>query len=91
MNVLLSKVDSKIILKIMEQVYGPKVQQIHRPTYKRPYLDYIDKMYSYPNNFKFLDFALFNGQGTMSPIYIYIYINTIYLSIYLSMWGSIHF
>ena len=87
MNVLLSKVDSKIILKIMEQVYGPKAQQIHRPTYKRPYLDYIDKMYSYPNNFKFLDFALFNGQGTMSPIYIYIYIyiNTIYLSIYLSM------
>jgi len=57
----------------MEQAYGPKVQQIHRPTYKGPYLDYIDKMYFYPNNFKFLDFALFNGQRTMSPIHTHIH------------------
>lgn len=57
----LDKIDPKYILRIVAQTYSPRVQQTHRPTYKRRYPDYINIMYSYPTNFRFLEFTLFNG------------------------------
>jgi hypothetical protein len=64
----LDKIDPKYILGIVEQAYGPRVQQIHRPTYKRRFPDYINIMYLYPTNFRFLEFTLFNGQELISAL-----------------------
>jgi hypothetical protein len=55
MNGPLTRVDPKYILGIVEQDHWYKVQQIHRPTYKRLYPNYTDRMYLYPINFKFPD------------------------------------
>jgi hypothetical protein len=52
-----NRVDPKYILRIVEQDHGHRVQQIHSPTYRRPYPNYIDMMYLYPINFKFPDFC----------------------------------
>jgi hypothetical protein len=67
-NTPLDKIDPKYILWVVKQAYGPRVQQTHRPTYERPYLDYTDILYPYPINFKFSNFMLFNGQGTISAL-----------------------
>ena len=61
----LDMIDPEYILKVVEQTYGSRIQQIHKPTYIRPYPEYIDKMYHYPINFRFLNFTLFNGQGSI--------------------------
>jgi hypothetical protein len=37
----LDRIGPGYILGIVKQAYGLRVQQIHIPTYKRPYLDYI--------------------------------------------------
>jgi hypothetical protein len=64
----LDRIGPRYILGIVKQAYGLRVQQIHKPTYKRPYLDYIYRMYPYPINFRFPDFTLFNGQRSISTL-----------------------
>jgi hypothetical protein len=55
-NTPLYRIDPEYILGIVEQVYGLRVQQIHIPTYKKHYPDYIDRMCPYPRKFRFPDF-----------------------------------
>jgi hypothetical protein len=47
-NTPLDMINPEYILEVVEQAYGPRVQQIYKSTYMRPYPEYIDRMYLYP-------------------------------------------
>ena len=45
----------------MREQLGATFKAPPRPHYQSPYLDYIDRMFEFPQCFKLLDFTLFSG------------------------------
>jgi hypothetical protein len=50
------------IMNMIEQTYDPNLQRAARPTFRRPYLDRIEREFERPRNYKVPDFCIFFGD-----------------------------
>ena len=50
------------IMNMIEQAYGPTLQRVARPTFRKPYLERIGREYERPRNFKVPNFSTFSGD-----------------------------
>lgn len=49
-------------------MYGPRLQRIYMPLYRKPYPDYIDRDHPFPRGYKIPEFTLFSGEGSVSAL-----------------------
>ena len=52
-------VNQEYLANLIEQMYGPRLQRINRPLYRKPYYDYIDRDH---RGYKIPEFTLFSSQ-----------------------------
>ncbi|GKV50945.1 hypothetical protein SLEP1_g57622, partial [Rubroshorea leprosula] len=50
------------------ETYGPALRPLVRPSYHKPYPDYIDRDNPFPRGFKVPEFTLFSGDASQSTI-----------------------
>ena len=53
------------LTNMIERMFGPQMQQINHPVYRKPYPDYIDRDYPFPWGYKVPKFTLFSGDDKM--------------------------
>lgn len=53
---------------LIEQMYGPRLQRINMPLYRKPYPDYIDRDHPFPRGYKIPEFTLFSEEGSVSAL-----------------------
>ena len=50
---------------MIERMYGPQLQWINRPIYRKPYPYYIDRECPFSRGYKVPEFTFFSGNGKM--------------------------
>ncbi|GKV53168.1 hypothetical protein SLEP1_g59706 [Rubroshorea leprosula] len=60
--------DRNQLIDLVHETYGPALRPLVRPSYHKPYPDYIDQDNPFPRGFKVLEFTLFSGDASQSTI-----------------------
>jgi hypothetical protein len=50
------------IMNMIEQTYGPNLQRVARPAFRRPYPNRVEREFERPRNYKVPDFSIFSGE-----------------------------
>ncbi|GKV36311.1 hypothetical protein SLEP1_g44457 [Rubroshorea leprosula] len=60
--------DRNQLIDLVQETYGPALRPLVRPSYHKPYPDYIDRDNPFPRGFKVPEFTLFSGDASQSTI-----------------------
>ncbi|GKV10309.1 hypothetical protein SLEP1_g21695 [Rubroshorea leprosula] len=60
--------DRNQLIDLVQETYGPTLRPLVRPSYHKPYPNYIDRDNPFPRGFKVPEFTLFSGDASQSTI-----------------------
>ncbi|GKV33401.1 hypothetical protein SLEP1_g41920 [Rubroshorea leprosula] len=60
--------DINQLIDLVQETYGSALRPLVRPSYHKPYPDYIDRDNPFPRGFKVPEFTLFSGDTSQSTI-----------------------
>ncbi|GKV03063.1 hypothetical protein SLEP1_g15430 [Rubroshorea leprosula] len=60
--------DRNQLIDLVQETYGPALRPLVRPSYHKPYPDYIDRDNPFPRGFKMPEFTLFSRDTSQSTI-----------------------
>ncbi|GKV30040.1 hypothetical protein SLEP1_g38905 [Rubroshorea leprosula] len=60
--------DRNQLIDLVQETYGPALRPLVRPSYHKPYPNYINQDNPFPHGFKVPEFTLFSGDASQSTI-----------------------
>ena len=61
-------IDPNMIAKALWKHFSVQLKSIDKPIYKKPYLEWVDKMMPLPRGYKVLDFTTFSRDDDKSTM-----------------------